>query len=98
MTRSKTRRADIKLYQVHHQAWMPPVLVAARTSETAAEIAVHGLQQSSPFAVIMMEVTDDFRALSATFKAQTDALIAGGVEGSVTYDEELGWTYDALSK
>lgn len=89
--------ASIRLYQVSYETWIPPVIVAARASERAAAIATYGRPPvpGSP-GTIVIDVTDEFMALSPIAASHVRALISGRVEGVVSYDAEDGWAYDAL--
>lgn len=89
--------ASLRLYQVSFETWIPPVIVAARAPERAAAIATYGRppEPGSPETVVI-DVTDEFVALSTIAASHVQALISGRVEGVVAYDAEDGWAYDAL--
>ena len=89
--------ASLKLYQVSYETWIPPVIVAARAPDRAAAIATYGRPPvpGSPGAIVI-DVTDEFVALSSIAASHVRALISGKVEGVVSYDAEDGWAYDAL--
>ena len=89
--------ASLKLYQVSYETWIPPVIVAARAPDRAAAIATYGRPPvpGSPGAIVI-DVTDEFVALSPIAASHVQALISGRVEGVVSYDAEDGWAYDAL--
>jgi len=89
--------ATLGLYQVSHERWMPPVIVAAMGPERAAAIATYG--RTSKLGLpesIVIDVTDEFVALSPIAASHVQALISGRVEGVVAYDAEDGWAYEAL--
>lgn len=89
--------ASLMLYQVSYETWMPPVIVAARTPERAAAIAIYGRpSERSSRETIVIDVTDEFVALSPIAASHVQALISGRVEGVVSYDADDGWAYDAL--
>ena len=89
--------ASLRLYQVSYETWIPPVIVAARASERAAAIATYGRRPvaGSP-GTIVIDVTDEFVALSPIAASHVQALISGRVESVVSYDADDGWAYDAL--
>jgi hypothetical protein len=89
--------ASLRLYQVSYETWIPPVIVAASAPERAAAIATYGRPPvpGSP-GTIVIDVTDEFVALSSIAASHVRALISGKVEGVVSYDAEDGWAYDAL--
>lgn len=89
--------APPRLYQVSYETWVPPVIVAAKSPERAAAIATYGRppEPGSP-QTIVMDVTDEFLALSPIAASHVQALISGKVEGVVSYDAEEGWAYEAL--
>jgi hypothetical protein len=89
--------ASLRLYQVSYETWIPPVIVAARAPERAAALATYGRPPvpDSPGTVVI-DVTDEFVALSPIAASHVQALISGRVEGVVSYDAEDGWAYDAL--
>lgn len=89
--------ASIRLYQVSYETWIPPVIVAARAPQRAAAIATYGrpLVPGSP-GTIVIDVTDEFVALSPIAASHVQALTLGRVEGVVFYDAKDGWAYDAL--
>lgn len=89
--------ASLRLYQVSYDTCIPPVIVAARAPKRAAAIATYGRppERGSP-ETIVIDVTDEFVALSPIAASHVQALISGRVEGVVSYDAEDGWAYDAL--
>lgn len=89
--------ASLKLYQVSYETWVPPVIVAAMSPERAAAIATYGRppEPGSPHTIVI-DVTDEFMALSPIGASHVQALISGKVEGVVSYDAEEGWAYEAL--
>jgi hypothetical protein len=89
--------ASLKLYEVSYDTWIPPVIVAARAPERAAALATYGRPPvpDSPGTVVI-DVTDEFVALSPIAASHVQALISGRVEGVVSYDADDGWAYDAL--
>lgn len=89
--------ASLRLYQVSYETWIPPVIVAARAPERAAAIATYGRPPvpGSPETVVI-DVTDEFVALSPMAASHVQTLISGRVEGVVSYDAGDGWAYDAL--
>lgn len=89
--------AALRLYQVSYEAWMPPTIVAALAPERAAAIAAYGIPVTSvSFSTVVIEVTDEFIALSSIAAEHTQDLIAGRVEGVVAYDVEDGWVYEVF--
>lgn len=89
--------AALRIYQVSYEAWAPPTIVAAMAPDRAAAIAAYGLPvgSGSPKTVVI-DVTDEFIALSSIAAAHARNLIAGRVEGVVAYDAEDGWAYDVF--
>lgn len=89
--------ASLRLYQVSYETWIPPVIVAARAPQRAAAIATYGrLPVPGSPGTIVIDVTDEFVALSPIAASHVQALTSGRVEGVVSYDAEDGWAYDAL--
>jgi hypothetical protein len=90
--------ATLRLYQVSHERWMPPVIVAAMAPERAAAIATYGRTSKLglPESIVVIDVTDEFVALSPIAALHVQALISDRVEGVVAYDAEDGWAYEAL--
>ncbi len=89
--------AALRLYQVSYEAWSPPTIVAALAPDRAAAIASYSMPvgAGSPRTVVI-DVTEEFIALSSTAAGHARDLIAGRVEGVVTYDAEDGWVYEAF--
>jgi hypothetical protein len=89
--------ASLRLYQVSYETWIPPVIVAATAPERAAAIATYGRPPKPGLPeTIVIDVTDEFMALSPIAASHVQALISGRVEGVVSYDAEDGWAYEAL--
>lgn len=89
--------ASVRLYQVSYETWIPPVIVAATAPERAAAIATYGrLPAPGSPETSVIDVTDEFMALSPIAASHVQALILGRVEGVVSYDAEEGWAYEAL--
>lgn len=88
---------SLRLYQVSYESWTPPTIVAALAPERAAAIAAYGLPVGSGSSrTVVIDVTDEFIALSASAASHVQVLISGRVEGMVAYDPEDGWAYEAL--
>lgn len=89
--------AALRLYQVSYEVLTPPVIVAATAPARAAAIATYGRtpEPGSP-QIIVIDVTDEFIALSPVAASHVRALLSGRVEGVVDYDDEEGWAYEAL--
>lgn len=89
--------AALRLYQVSYEVLTAPVIVAALAPARAAAIATYG-HTSDPDSpkIIVIDVTDEFMALSPVAASHVRALLSGRVEGVVDYDDEDGWAYEAL--
>lgn len=91
--------AALRLYQVSYEAWMPPTIVAALAPDRAAAIAACGIPvRSGSSSTIVIDVTDEFIALSSIAAKHARDLIAGRVEGVVVYDVEDGWVYEVFRR
>jgi hypothetical protein len=89
--------AALRIYQVSYQNWAPPKLVAAMAPDRAAAIVAYGVPAGSECPkTVVIDVTDEFIALSSIAAAHARDLIAGRVEGVVIYDVEDGWAYEVF--